>query len=176
MDEDETIEIIKEDPTKPNTYKIICAETDDQMVDSNYEIETGGETVLEIYEFNDDDECNEKPVEPAIIPLQLTENELKENIARLLKTIVDEDVLTKFGYPKTPIEKVLGAVIKQCGQSPIDDSNCILPDTGSKLQLLRENVKLLFTTVIDDASIKEILNNHSVDEAICRFIKLSETN
>ncbi|XP_031633060.1 protein suppressor of hairy wing [Contarinia nasturtii] len=172
--DDETIEIIKEDPTKPNTYKIICADTDDKIVDSNYEIETAGETVLEIYEFNDDDECNAKPIQSTVNSMQFSEAELKENIARLLKTIVDEDVLTKFGYPKTPIEKVLSAVIKQCGQSPIDSSNCILP--GSKLQLLRENVKLLFTTVIDDESIKEILNNHSIDEAICQFNKISESN
>ncbi|XP_055325519.1 protein suppressor of hairy wing [Sitodiplosis mosellana] len=169
-EEEATIEIIKEDPTKPNTYKIICTGTDDKMVDNNYEIQTNnaGDTILEIYEFQDD-ECDEKPVRTALIPL--TDDDLKENIARLLKTVVDEDVLTKFGYPKTPIEKVLSLVINHCGQSPVDSSTC--PDVGSKL---RENVKLLFTSVIDDESIKEMLNNHSIDEVICHVIKLSETN
>lgn len=176
-EEDAAIEIIKEDPTKPNTYKIICADTTDKMIDSNYEIQTNnaGEAVLEIYEFHDDDddnieEYNVKPVvSAAIIPL--SDDDLKENIATLLKTVVDEDVLTKFGYPKTPIEKVLSSVIKQCGQSPVDSSTC--PDAGTKL---RENVKLLFTSVIDDESIKEMLNNHTIDEVICHVIKLSETN
>lgn len=173
-EEDAAIEIIKEDPTKPNTYKIICADTTDKMIDSNYEIQTNtaGEAVLEIYEFHDDDvdEYNVKPVvSAAIIPL--SDDNLKENIATLLKTVVDEDVLTKFGYPKTPIEKVLNSVIKQCGQSPVDSSTC--PDAGTKL---RENVKLLFTSVIDDESIKEMLNNHTIDEVICHVIKLSETN
>lgn len=169
-EEDSTIEIIKEDPTKPNTYKIICAEPDENMIDSNYELQTdtAGDTVLEIYEFQDN-ECNEKPMETTIIPL--TDTDLKENIARLLKTVVDEDVLTKFGYPKTSIEKVLSSVIKQCGQTPIDSTTC--SDAGTKL---RENVKLLFTSVIDDESIKEMLNNHSIDEVICHVLKLSESN
>lgn len=167
-EEDATIEIIKEDPTKPNTYKIICAEPNDKMVDSNYELQTNnaGEAVLEIYEFQDDD-FNEK----SIIPVQMTDNDLKKNIARLLKTVVDEHVLTKFGYPQTSIEKVLSSVIKQCGQTPVDSATC--PDTGSKL---RENAKLLFTSVIDDDAIKEMLNNHTIDEVICHVIKLSESN
>lgn len=170
-DEDETIEIIKEDPRNPNTYKIICADTDDRVVDTNYEIQSGGDSMLEIYEFHDDDEIVEKKAEPTIIPSIPSDEELKENIARLLKTVVEEDVLKKFGYPKTPIEKVLNSVIKQCGQSPVDSSTC--PDARTKL---RENVKLLFISVIDDESIKEMLNNHTIDEVVSHVIKLSETN
>lgn len=167
--EDTSIEIIKEDPTKPNTYKIICADTDDQHMESNYEIQSAGETLLEIYEFQGDG-CIEKVSTNSTV-VRLTDDQLTENIARLLKTVVDEDVLTKFGYPKTPIERVLSSVIKQCGQSPVDASTC--RDTGTKL---RENVKLLFTSVIDDESIKEMLNNHTIDEVVCHVIKLSEKN
>lgn len=173
MEDDSAIEIVKEDPNNPNTYRIICADTADRMVESNYEIRnTTGDALLEIYEFRDDDECEAKEIKPAlVVPVNLTEAELTKNIAQLLKTVVDEDVLTKFGYPKTPIEKVLISVIKQCGQTPVDSSTC--PDSGTKL---RENVKLLFTSVIDDDSIKEMLNNHTIDEVICHVIKLSETN
>lgn len=170
--EDETIQFIKEDPNNPNTYKIICAGNAEAIVDSNYEIQNNDETVLEIYDFQDDDECMKKePGVPDIAPVQLTDAELKENIAKLLKTVVDEDVLKKFGYMKAPIEKVLSNVIKQCGQSPVDHTTCT--DSSSKL---RENVKLLFTSVIDDESIKEMLNNHTIDEVVCHVIKLSETN
>lgn len=131
---------------------------------------------MEIYGFHDDnnehvDKIIEKNTDSNIIPPTLTDEELKENIARLLKTVVEEDVLKKFGYPKTPIEKVLSSVIKQCGQSPVDASTC--PDASTKL---RENVKLLFISVIDDESIKEMLNNHTIDEVVCHVIKLSETN
>lgn len=170
--EDETIEFIKEDPNNPNTYKIICADNNDGNIDSNYEIQTNEDTVLEIYEFQDD-ECmkNEPDVVANLTPIQLTDDELKENIAKLLKTVVDESVLKKIGYMKAPIEKVLSSVIKQCGQSPVDNSTC--PDLSSKL---RENLKLLFTSVIDDDSIKEMLNNHTIDEVVCHVVKLSETN
>lgn len=138
------------------------------MIDSNYEIQTSGtDTLMEIYDFQDD-ECLDKPI---ISEVQLTIDELKGNVSRLLKTVVEEDVLKKFGYPKTPIERVLNSVIKQCGHTPIDDSTC--PDATTKL---RENVKLLFMSVIDDESIKEMLNNHTIDEVVCHVIKLSETN
>lgn len=169
----EEIEIVKDDPDNPNTYKIICAENDDTIIDPNYEIQsTNNETVVEIYEFRDD-ECTIKHSqdEAAIETVQFSDAELKDNIVRLLKIVVDEDILIKFGYPKAPIERVLSSVIKQCGQSPVDGATC--PNLSSKL---RENVKLLFTSVIDDESIKEMLNNHTIDEVVSHVIKLSESN
>lgn len=177
-EEDESIEIVKDDPDNPNTYKIICAENDDAVIDSNYEIANNtNDTWVEIYEFRDD-ECTIKKPPPdestamdTTTAIQLSDTELKENIVRLLKIVVDEDILVKFGYPKAPIERVLSSVIKQCGQSPVDNATC--PNLSSKL---RENVKLLFTSVIDDESIKEMLNNHTIDEVVCHVIKLSESN
>lgn len=192
---DSEIELIKGDPNKPNTYKIICAGNDESQNVENYEIKRNAdETIYEIYEFQDD-ESNDKPIKPTKVsnspkkpskspklpakmptkspkkPIKLTDAELKSNITRLLKTVVDEETLTKFGYPNAPTEKLLNSVIKQCGQAPIDGSTC--SDSSSKL---RENVKLLFTSVIDDDSIKEMLNNHSIDEVVCHVIKLSETS
>lgn len=148
------ITIIKEDQAQPNTYKIVCKE------DANYEF-TG--PVTESYEIITSDAVPDDSVRMADI-------ELKDKIAQLLKTVVDEDVLEKFGYPKTSIEHVLVSVIKQCGQVPVDNSTC--QDPSSKL---RENVKLLFTSVIDDETIKEMLNNHTIDEVINYVIKLSES-
>lgn len=175
-EEEEAIEIVKEDPDNPNTYKIICADNDDSIIDPNYEIQNStDETWVEIYEFRDDECTIKKPPadeRPAIeTAIRLSDAELKENIVRLLKIVVDEDILIKFGYPKAPIERVLSSVIKQCGQSPVDNITC--PNLSSKL---RENVKLLFTSVIDDESIKEMLNNHTIDEVVCHVIKLSESN
>lgn len=175
--EEQAIEIVKEDPDNPDTYKIICAENDDAVIDTNYEVASNANDAwVEIYEFRDDECTIKKPPadEPSTanaIATRLSDGELKKSIARLLKIVVDEDILTKFGYPKAPIERVLSSVIKQCGKSPVDNVTC--PNLSSKL---RENVKLLFTSVIDDESIKEMLNNNTIDEVICHVIKLSESN
>lgn len=142
------ITIIKEDPEQPNTYKIVCKEDEPAEPIESYEIITS---------------------DTIDVPIHLNDDQLKEHIAQLLKTVVDDDVLEKFGYPKTPIEDVLSAVIKQCDQVPVDNTTCQDPSTK-----LRENVKLLFTSVIDDDSIKEMLNNHTIDEVICHIVKLSE--
>lgn len=40
------------------------------------------------------------------------------------------------------------------------------------LDRLRENAKLLFTVVIDDAGVKALLNNQSVDEVIQHVLNL----
>lgn len=126
------------------------------------------DAIFEIYEYQDDETVNQINAEESS---SLNEAELKENIGRLLKTVVDEDILNKFGYPKAPIDKVLCSVIKQCGQTPVDSTTCIDSITN-----LRENVKLLFTSVIDDDSIKEMLNNQTIDEVVCHVIKLSEND
>lgn len=41
------------------------------------------------------------------------------------------------------------------------------------MQRIRENAKLLFTSVIDDATITTLLNNRTVDEVILHVLKLS---
>lgn len=98
---------------------------------------------------------------------ELNEDELKENIGKLLNLLIDEETLSSFGWPSTPVQDVLCAVIKQCDQSPADDRTC--PDFVTKL---RENVKLLFTSVLDDESVTAMLNNYSVDHVIMHVLKL----
>lgn len=66
------------------------------------------------------------------------------------------------------VEKNLESIFFQGGQSPADYSTC--PDYATKM---RENAKLLFTAVIDNDSIKQLLNNHSVDEVIVHVLKLA---
>lgn len=163
MDVDgESITIIKEDETEPNTYKIVCAS--DESPEEILPDSTAETVSYEIYNYQDEEMVAPKQSASSQAP---DERHLKQNIERLLKSVVDDDILLKFGYPHAPVEHVLCSVIEQCGQRPVDN---VYDDSLTKL---RENVKLLFTSVIDDQSIKEMLNNHTIDEVISHVIKLS---
>lgn len=164
MDTDgESIKIIKEDATDPDTYKIVCGA--DESPEEILPDETSETVSYEIYNYQDEEIVAAKHAPTNQV---LDERQLKENIVRLLKSVVDDDTLQKFGYPKAPVEHVLCSVIEQCGQRPVDNT------CDDLLTRLRENVKLLFTSVIDDHSIKEMLNNHTIDEVICHVINLSD--
>lgn len=102
-------------------------------------------------------------------PIFMDDETLKSSIAKLLDLVVDEDTLQKFGWPEASIESVLSAIIEQCGQTPADYDSCT--DYTTKM---RENVKLLFTTVIDNESIKSMLNNYTIDEVIKHVLKLAK--
>lgn len=132
---------------------------------------------MEVYEFHDDDDDDidqhlikcEKHGNDDIESIEaINQIEVRDNIAQLLKIVVDDEVLQKFGYPDSPIETILCSVIKHCGLEPIDSSTCSDPISN-----LRENTKLLFTSVIDDESIKDMLNNHTIDEVVAHFIKIT---
>lgn len=41
---------------------------------------------------------------------------------------------------------------------------------------MRENVKLLFTVVVDNDSIKTLLNNHTIDEVMRQVLKMAKVN
>lgn len=99
----------------------------------------------------------------------LNETQLKKSIGALLNLLIDEETLTSFGWPNTSVEEVLSSVISRCGHKPADYSDC--SDYTTKM---RENTKLLFTVVIDDDSIKTLLNNHTIDEVIIRVLKMSK--
>ena len=74
-----------------------------------------------------------------------------------------------FGWPNVPVQDILEAVIRRCGHQPLTgDSD--LPFA----ERLRENVKLLFTVVIDDANVKSLLTTQTVDEVILHVLKLSK--
>lgn len=98
--------------------------------------------------------------------LNFSDDELTEKVRQLLNLLVDDDTLTEFGWPEKSVEDVLSLVIEQCDQVPADYTTC--PDYATKI---RENTKLLFTTVIDNESIKELLNNQTIDEVIMHVLK-----
>lgn len=92
---------------------------------------------------------------------------LTESIKELLTLLVDDDCLKELGYPDTPVDKVLGAVIRRCGHEPVSDKDF------DYIGRLRENAKLLFTAVIDDEAVKSLLNNQTVDEVILHVLRLA---
>lgn len=92
---------------------------------------------------------------------------LTESIKELLTLLVDEDCLNDFGYPDTPVDRVLDSVIKRCGCKPASEEDF------DYIGRMRENAKLLFTVVIDDEAVKELFNNQTVDEVILHVLRLA---
>ncbi|XP_075145738.1 suppressor of Hairy wing [Haematobia irritans] len=89
---------------------------------------------------------------------------LKDNVCKLLDMLVDSVTLKKFGWPDISEETVLCKVIENCGHDlSTDQHNYQDWDYASRM---REYVKLLFTVVIHNESIKELLNNYPIDEVI----------
>lgn len=95
---------------------------------------------------------------------KLHDDKLCEAIRELLLLLVDEKLLKNFGWPNAPIDNLLESVIKQCSHEPVKCEDYNYYDR------LRENVKLLFTVVIEDDSLKELLNNRTVDEVVISVI------
>ncbi|KAK5648329.1 hypothetical protein RI129_003221 [Pyrocoelia pectoralis] len=94
---------------------------------------------------------------------------LTDSIKELLNLLVDEDTLESFGWPDTPVDKLLDAVIKRCGHKPASEEDF------DYIGRMRENAKLLFTVVIDDEAVKSLLNNQTVDEVILHVLKLAKS-
>ncbi|XP_018576196.1 zinc finger protein 2 homolog [Anoplophora glabripennis] len=93
---------------------------------------------------------------------------LTESIKELLTLLVEEECLRDFGYPDAPVDKVLDSVIKRCGHKPASEEDF------DYIGRMRENAKLLFTVVIDDEAVKELLNNQTVDEVILHVLRLAK--
>lgn len=96
----------------------------------------------------------------------LTEEDLKlkENIGKLIDMLVDPQTLKKYDWPNSSVETVLCKVIENCGHDLTKGGeNYAELDYGSRM---REYVKLLFTVVIHNDSIKSLLNNFPIDEVI----------
>lgn len=93
---------------------------------------------------------------------------LTESIKELLTLLVDDECLTEFGYPDAPVDRVLDCVIKRCGHQPASEEDF------DYIGRIRENAKLLFTVVIDDDAVKELLNNQTVDEVILHVLRLAK--
>jgi len=99
----------------------------------------------------------------------LTSAQLLKAIVDLLTILIEEETLQVFGWPEAPIQDVLNAVIRRCGHRPVtvEDSELTFEDR------LRENVKLLFTVVIEDDTVKALLTAQTVDEVILHVLKIS---
>lgn len=93
---------------------------------------------------------------------------LTDSIRELLTLLVDEATLRAFGWPDTPVDKLLDSVIRRCGHKPASE------DDFDYIGRLRENAKLLFTVVIDDSAVKSLLNNQTVDEVILHVLRLAK--
>jgi len=109
--------------------------------------------------------ANKAAVKDTVVWNELT---LTESIKELLSLLVDEDCLKEFGHPEAPVDKVLESVIKRCGHTPASETDF------DYIEKMRENAKLLFTAVIDDQAVKELLNNQTVDEVIMHVLKLAK--
>ncbi|XP_037943578.1 protein suppressor of hairy wing-like [Teleopsis dalmanni] len=89
---------------------------------------------------------------------------VKGNVRRLLDILVDRSTLKKFGWPEATEEYVLCKVIENCGYDLGKDESCNADsDYATRM---REYVKLLFSVVIHNDSIKELLNNYPIDDVI----------
>ncbi|CAD6995035.1 unnamed protein product [Ceratitis capitata] len=99
-------------------------------------------------------------------PIQLNKEDikLKENVGKLLDMLVDNKTLKKFGWPTNSEENVLCRVIENCGYNLTKDAE-LYRDCDYATRM-REYVKLLFTVVIHNDSIKELLNNYPIDEVV----------
>lgn len=103
-------------------------------------------------------DSDDKPVENDVTGEEI---EINENVGKLLDMLVDAKTLKKFGWPKDSVEKVLCKVIENCGYNM--EAKVFTDDYCTRM---REYVKLLFTVVIQNNTIKELLNNYPIDEVI----------
>ncbi|XP_033339198.1 uncharacterized protein LOC117227791 isoform X1 [Megalopta genalis] len=100
---------------------------------------------------------------------ELSTDELLTAISDLLKILIDDETLQLFGWPEAPIQDILEAVIRRCGHSPVtSDTNFYFTER------LRENVKLLFSVVIEDDPVKSLLTTKTVDDVILHVLQLSK--
>ncbi|KAG7204030.1 hypothetical protein KM043_001889 [Ampulex compressa] len=100
---------------------------------------------------------------------RLSTDELLKAIVDLLRILIDEETLQLFGWPSAPIQDILEAVIRRCGHEPLTSDSDILFN-----ERLRENVKILFTVVIEDDTVKSLLTTKTVDDVILHVLELSK--
>lgn len=74
-----------------------------------------------------------------------------------------------FGWMESPVQDVLEAVIRRCGHEPLS-AESDLPFANR----LRENIKLLFTAVIEDNTVKSLLTTQTVDDVILHVLQVTK--
>ncbi|XP_028033918.1 gastrula zinc finger protein XlCGF57.1-like isoform X1 [Bombyx mandarina] len=101
----------------------------------------------------------------------MTEEELLDNLGKMLFKLIDSDTLECFGWPDEPVDVVLEKVIEHCGAKPADRT------MWTRMQRLRENTKHLFLYVIDDKNIARMLDTHTIDQIVKHILaQVSDTD
>ncbi|XP_063707958.1 protein suppressor of hairy wing-like [Culicoides brevitarsis] len=100
----------------------------------------------------------------------LTDEALISYTKQLLGLLLDATTLEDFGYPDLPTIQILTSIIENCGGKPFEEEDTDEPTC------IRENVKLFFTLVMESDQIKNLLNNHNVDEVIQFIIKYLQSD
>ncbi|XP_075982771.1 uncharacterized protein LOC142981008 [Anticarsia gemmatalis] len=95
----------------------------------------------------------------------MSEEELADNLNKLITQLIDKDTLLLFGWPDESVDVVLERVIEQCGARPADR------EKWTRVQRLRENTKHLFLYVLEDKNIARMLDTHTIDQIITHILK-----
>ncbi|KAH7638700.1 translation initiation factor eif-2b subunit delta-like protein [Dermatophagoides farinae] len=104
-------------------------------------------------------------MEYRLVQRKISDDKLCQAIRELLAYVVNHELLQGYGWPNKPVDLLLESLIKQCNHEPVKAEDYNFYDR------LRENVKLLFTVVIEDESLKETLEMKTVDEVIADVIQ-----
>ncbi|XP_014212546.1 zinc finger protein 70 [Copidosoma floridanum] len=101
----------------------------------------------------------------------MSTDELLKAITELLTILIEKETLELFGWLQSPLQDVLEAVIRRCGDEPLTaDSDLSLPER------LRGNVRILFNAVLEDENVKSLLTTQTVDEVIAHVLNVSKNN
>lgn len=95
----------------------------------------------------------------------MSEDELSENLEKLISQLIDKETLTLFGWPTESVDVILEKVIEQCGAKPANR------EKWTRVQCLRENTKHLFLYVIEDKNIARMLDTHTIDQIVTHILK-----
>lgn len=98
----------------------------------------------------------------------------QKKLEELLATIVEDNILTKFGFKKKPIEDVLIAVLEECDREPIKKDNVSFK--GDEMTRMRENAKIFFTLCLEPEQLAVLINNHTVDELVHIILGFAKEN
>ncbi|CAG9132880.1 unnamed protein product [Plutella xylostella] len=98
----------------------------------------------------------------------MSEAQLSESVRRLLAALIDMHTLEELGWPGESVDVLLEKVITQCDGTPADRGR------WSRVQRLRENCKQLFLRVVEDASVRRMLETHTIDQVVAHILDVSE--
>lgn len=98
---------------------------------------------------------------------------LRENMAKLLPCLLDDEVLLEIGWPKKPIEDLVVKVLNWCDQHPVTPDDPQL----DKENVFQANVRLLLDILLAE-KFTEVSNvqEKSSNEIIVELLKFSEMN